>query len=250
MTSKSIPWEECLALAHRVSGGDRAYVDWLRLDQGDKTCDKYFDNIHALATGLAREVEAAGHVVRTSSGSYVLANPNDGRFQPLKKKLESEWLPHAQELSLVEYFESLFVKERGAIRREEIERIGLALVDRRVGSRNVTAAQQTANEKMAAATLGKRRKGKRGRKKKYTSAQLEALKRETFRLLDEYGDPEHNNPHPEFKSKEDLIRALQLFTNQKPKDFDREAPRSTIQADVDRWLDEWRTQRIACVAGN
>jgi hypothetical protein len=128
MTSKSIPREECVALAHRVSGRDRTYVDWVRIGRGDKTYDRYFDNLHALARGLARELVEAGHVALALSGSYELANPNDGRFQPLKKKLKSDWLPQAPELGLVEYLENLFVKERGEIRREEIERIGLALV--------------------------------------------------------------------------------------------------------------------------
>ena len=128
MTGKSIPREECVALAYRVSGGDRVFVNWVHSDPSDKIIGRHFDSPRALAKCLLCEMEAAGHVALASSGSYALANPNNGRFQPLKKKLESDWLPQAQELSLVEYLENLFVKERGAIRKEEIEQIGLALI--------------------------------------------------------------------------------------------------------------------------
>ena len=127
MTRKSMPREECVALAHRVSGGDRGFVNWVHNDPSDKIIGRHFDSPRVLAKCLLREMEAAGHVVLTSSDGYRLANPKNGRFQSLKKKLESDWLPQAQELSLVEYLENLFVGERGAIRREHIEQMNLAL---------------------------------------------------------------------------------------------------------------------------
>ena len=226
MTSKSIPREECLALAHRVSGGDRAYVDWVRIDPGDKTYDRYFDNLHALARGLARELVEAGHVVLASSGSYVLANPNDGRFQPLKKKLESDWLPQAQKLNLVEYLENLFVKERGAIKRDEIEQIGLALV----------AGVHGANDSSARAS-----KGKSGRKPDFPPEHLGILKAEAFRLLDHHGGL--NNSDPEFNSKEKLIKAVQEFAATKSKQFPKEPGRTTLQPHVDEWIEQWERGR-------
>ncbi len=92
----------------------------------------------------------------------------------------------------------------------------------------------------------KRRKANSGRKPKYTPAQLAALRSETFRLLDEYGDPVSNNPHTELKSKEDLIKALQKWAvTEKSKDFREEPARATIQDDVNEWLKEWRTQQTA-----
>jgi hypothetical protein len=128
MTSSSIPLDECVALAYRVSG-DPWFVNWVRSDPSDKTIGRHFDSLHALAKCLLHEMKAAGHVVRASSGGYGLANPNNGRFQSLKKKLKSDWLPQAQGLDLAEYLENLFVRERGAIRREHIEQINLALAD-------------------------------------------------------------------------------------------------------------------------
>jgi hypothetical protein len=146
MTSKSMPREECVALAQRVSDGDREFVDCVRSDRGDKIFDRHFDNLHALARGLERQLEAAGCVDRTWSGGYKLAYPNHGRFQALTEQLESDWLPQAQELTLVEYLENLFVKERGAIRREEIEQI-LAPTDEahRANGSDATKAEKAQN---------------------------------------------------------------------------------------------------------
>jgi hypothetical protein len=232
VTNKSIPLQECVVLAHRVSDGDCSFVNWVRIDPDDKH-GRYFDNLHALARSLVREMEAAGHVVREPSGEYGLAYPNDGRFQSLKKKLESEWLPQAQELSLVEYVEKLFVKERGVIRREEIERIGLALVDAAHDASGSNAAR--------IGCLGQRLKGKAGRKPKFTPAQLETLRSMAISLLEDFGDPESDNPHSEFRSKEDMIRMLQQNAVMKPIDFPEEPPRTTLQPLVNKWLEEWRT---------
>jgi hypothetical protein len=261
MIRNSIPLEECVALAYRVSGGDCSFVKYVRIDPHDKHC-RYFDSIHALARCLVREMEAAGHVVRGSSGDYRLAYPNNGRFQPLKKMLESDWLPQAQELSLVEYLEKLFVKERGTIRREEIEQINLALIDVAHRANGNDAAAQTRGQNLGDVVVhvvkgngtparntgkpnGKARKRERGRKPKYTPAQLEALKLGTFDLLDEYGDPD-NNPHPELRSITALIDKLQEWAViKKPKDFPKEPARSTIQSLVNEWLEEWRMRAIA-----
>jgi hypothetical protein len=153
MTSKSISREECLALAHRVSGGDRSYVDWVRRDEGDKTFDRHIDNPHALAKGLAHQMEAAGAVsVRPlPDGEFgdrlaSITKPYVGRLHHLVEPFEV-WLassPHYvrddiagngngskvfEYHALVEYLATRFVREMGAIRREEIEQIGLALVD-------------------------------------------------------------------------------------------------------------------------
>src|SRR5262249_18394986 len=46
-----------------------------------------------------------------------------------------------------------------------------------------------------------RKAGKSGRKRKFTPAQLEALRSMAFDLLEYFGDPSSDNPHPEFKSK-------------------------------------------------
>src|SRR5262249_311391 len=62
--------------------------------------------------------------------------------------------------------------------------------------------------------------GKSGRKKKFTPAQLEALKSMLFCLLEEFGDPASDNPHPEFRSKAAMIQMLQeKATAERPKDF-------------------------------
>jgi hypothetical protein len=108
-------------------------------------------------------------------------------------------------------------------------------------------SEQFAHAEVMSATLPKpkveRRKGRSGRKRKFTPAQLATLRSEMFRLLDEYGDPASDNPHSEFKSKADIIRALQAFAiNEKSRDFPEEPSRTTIQSFVDQWLEEWRTR--------
>jgi hypothetical protein len=185
-------------------------------------------------------MEAAGHVVRESSGDYRLAYPNNGRFQPLKKMLESDWLPQAQELSLVEFLENLFARERGAIKRSEIEQIDLALVDVHVVKGKRAPAPNTGKPN------GRARKRGAGRKQRYTPAQLEALKLQTFLLLNEYGDPEGDNPDPELRSISALIEKLgDWAVAKKPKDFREEPPPSTIRPYVNEWLEEWRRQQSA-----
>jgi hypothetical protein len=153
MTSKSISREECIALAHRVSGGDRSYVDWVRRDRGDKTIDRHIDNPHALAMGLVHQMEAAGAVsvrrlpdIEFGERLASITKPYVGRLHHLVEPFEV-WLassPHhvRDDIAgngnggkvfafdaLVEYFATRFVGERGAIRREEIEQINLALAD-------------------------------------------------------------------------------------------------------------------------
>jgi hypothetical protein len=95
----------------------------------------------------------------------------------------------------------------------------------------------------------KARKRGGGRKAKYTPAQLEALESGLSFLLDEYGDPEGDNPHPELKSKEDLINKLQKWAvAEKPKDFPNEPARSTIQPLVNKCLRMWRRRMRAILA--
>ena len=109
-----------------------------------------------------------------------------------------------------------------------------------------SVAQAAHVEAKMAVERGVKRKANSGRKPRYTPAQLAALRSGTFRLLEEYGDPESDNPHIELKSKADLIKALQEWAvTEKPKDFRTEPARATIQDDVNGWLEEWRTQRTA-----
>ena len=87
---------------------------------------------------------------------------------------------------------------------------------------------------------------KTGRKKKYTPEQLDALRSGVFGLLDEYGDPESDKPHPECKSKEDLIDKVQEWAVRKhPKDFPDFPARTTIQPFVDQCLEDWRKRHTA-----
>jgi hypothetical protein len=142
--TNSIPLEECVALAHRVSGGDPKYVAWVLSDPAGKTIGRHFDNVTALAECLAREMEA-----EFRRRNATLAKPGDRRrFQHLFEGFEA-WLssPHHHHIlndrnddkvfarrALVKYLEGRFHKERGAIRREEIEQINLAF-GRRSSSR-------------------------------------------------------------------------------------------------------------------
>jgi hypothetical protein len=89
-------------------------------------------------------------------------------------------------------------------------------------------------------------KRKRGRRNKYTPAQLAALKSGVFGFLEEYGDPESDNPHAELKSISDVIKKLQEWaTDKKEKDFPEEPARETIRPHVNEWLEEWRKQQAA-----
>jgi hypothetical protein len=227
-----------VALAWRVTG-DRQFVDWVRSNPA-------FDSLHAMAKCLAYEMAAAG-CVRASSGSELserlatITKPYLGRFQQLVERFEvwsastpdhvrgnvygdgKVWFAFG---ALAEYLENLFVSERGAISREEIERIGLALV---VGVHG-------ANDSSAHAS-----KGKSGRKPDFPPQRLEILRKEAFRLLDHHGGL--NNNDPEFNSKEKLIEALQKFATTKPKQFPKEPGRTTLQPHVDEWIELWQRGR-------
>jgi len=227
MTSKSIPRKECLALAHRVSGGDPAYVNWVGKDQGDKTYDRYFDNLHALARGLARELEKAGHIVCDPSGGYRLANPNDGRFEQLKKKLESDWLPKAQELSLVEYLENRFLAERGEIRREEIEQISLALVD--------TDAAHRAN---GSDTAGMKQK-KGGRIGRKPNPLWDVCRQDALAHLKEKGAPRPDDDDRFWRTQADFERwILNWWTRNLPNDA-KQPSESSAREYAAQWLGEF-----------
>jgi hypothetical protein len=152
ITSKSIPSEECVALAHRVTG-DRRFVEYVR--------KVHFDSLRALAKCLASEMVAEDAIL-ASSASFLgerlatVAHPKPGcRFKHLIETFQlswltredastrpasecDDWLPRHYVLGcckvfpfgmLIEYLERLFRKEMGAISREQIEQIGLALVD-------------------------------------------------------------------------------------------------------------------------
>jgi hypothetical protein len=129
-----------MALAQRVTRGDRRFVKWVSIHPTWGQNDPWFASLHSLARCLAKEieaaVEAAGSILLVSSGNGESgpaklakpAKPYVGRFQHLVDGFEA-WLSLSPHGRLVEYLESLFAKELGAIHREEIEQIGLALVD-------------------------------------------------------------------------------------------------------------------------
>ena len=80
-----------------------------------------------------------------------------------------------------------------------------------------------------------------GRKRDFLPEHLDALKTELFRLLEEYGDHETYDAHPEFNSKEKIYKKLLDFANSKPRMFHKEPSRGKLQEWVPGWLAEWRT---------
>ena len=89
---------------------------------------------------------------------------------------------------------------------------------------------------------GKLQRGNRaGRKPDYLTEHWELLKKQTFRILQEYGDPATPDAHHECRSVNMLIGKLQEYADARPAQFPKGAPsRPSMQPHVNDWLDEWR----------
>jgi hypothetical protein len=82
---------------------------------------------------------------------------------------------------------------------------------------------------------------RRGRKPALGSTQLDTLKRESFRLLDDHGGLSDDDP--DFCSKEQFMAMLIDFAASRPKMFPKPLARGTIQPRVKEWLEEWVAAR-------
>jgi hypothetical protein len=87
------------------------------------------------------------------------------------------------------------------------------------------------------------KKNKAGAKKRLSLSHLEALRTETFRILDLHGDPDSPDPDPTLNSREKIILRLQEYAQKEEifKNFKDGAPsRPTLQPLVNDWIEEWR----------
>jgi hypothetical protein len=225
-TSKSIPTEECVALAHRVTGDPR-FVEYVR--------KVHFDSLRALAKCLAYEMVAEDAIVATSA-SFVgerlatVAHPKpDGRFKqvieafqlswlsredaPIRPASEGDrWLPPHYVVgcckvfpfgTLVEYLEHLFRTEMGAISREQIEQIGLELAD--AGHR--TNGSEGIEQKKRART---------GRK---PNPLWDVCCQDALAQLEEKGAPRPDDDDPLWRTQADFERwILNWWTQKLPRD--------------------------------
>lgn len=89
--------------------------------------------------------------------------------------------------------------------------------------------------------LAPQRKG--GRKPLFEADEKGDLRKEVFRILDDYGGLEAK--HPELKSKERLIEKLQEYIATHKKELGKpgEPSRTTIQRYVNKFIREWQARR-------
>jgi hypothetical protein len=72
---------------------------------------------------------------------------------------------------------------------------------------------------------------------------LESLKMETFRHLDEHGDPDSPEADPKVNTRRRIIARLRAYMEKPNKEGDYGPGRETLRPHVEDWIERWRRAR-------